>query len=173
MMEIYFSSVSPTPLGTVWLAMNQQGLVAVDFGVEEEAFLKRLVERFGGMPQRDDQRLADALAQMKEYLAGERLSFDLPIDWSVLTPFQQKVLRATCAIPRGEVRTYGEIAALVGNPRAARAVGRAEATNPMPLVIPCHRVVGADGALHGYGGHGGLRTKAWLLELEGYPQTSA
>ncbi len=89
------------------------------------------------------------------------------IDWSVLTPFQQKVLQATLAIPYGQTRTYAEIAQQVGKPRAARAVGRAEATNPMPVVIPCHRVIGSDGKLHGYGAGEGLPTKAWLLELEG------
>ena len=90
----------------------------------------------------------------------------MSIDWSVLTPFQERALRATYDIPYGRVKTYGEIAQLLGNPRAARAVGRAEATNPMPLVIPCHRVIGSDGGLHGYGAGEGLATKAWLLELE-------
>ena len=111
--------------------------------------------------------LAKSLAQMVEYLDGARRDFDLQIDWSVLTPFQQSVLQATFAIPYGQTRTYAQIAQQVGNPRAARAVGRAEATNPMPVVIPCHRVVGTDGKLHGYGAGDGLKTKAWLLEMEG------
>jgi methylated-DNA-[protein]-cysteine S-methyltransferase len=89
------------------------------------------------------------------------------VDWSLLRPFQQSVLRATYAIPFGETRTYKEIAEQVGHPNAARAVGRAEATNPMPLVLPCHRVIGMDGKLHGYGMAEGLITKAWLLKLEG------
>jgi methylated-DNA-[protein]-cysteine S-methyltransferase len=77
------------------------------------------------------------------------------------------VLKLVYAIPRGETRTYSEIAHQLRRPRAARAVGRANATNPMPIVIPCHRVIGTDGKLHGYGGGEGLKTKAWLLQLEG------
>jgi len=85
----------------------------------------------------------------------------------VLRQFQQLVLHATFEIPYGETRTYKEIAGHIGRPRAARAVGRAEATNPMPLILPCHRVIGMDGKLHGYGMAEGLKTKAWLLKLEG------
>ena len=89
------------------------------------------------------------------------------MDWSALgSDFQRSALRAVAAIPYGETRTYGEIAAQIGRPQAPRAVGRANATNPMPLVIPCHRVIGTDGKLHGYGGRGGLKTKQWLLDLE-------
>jgi methylated-DNA-[protein]-cysteine S-methyltransferase len=116
--------------------------------------------------QVDQTKTTDEVQQISEYLLGERETFDLLIDWSGLTPFQEKALRATFDIPYGEVKTYGEIASQLGNPRAARAVGRAEATNPMPLVIPCHRVIGADGGLHGYGAGQGLETKAWLLKLE-------
>jgi methylated-DNA-[protein]-cysteine S-methyltransferase len=91
------------------------------------------------------------------------------IDWGGLnlTEFQEEVLRATLAIPYGETRSYGEIAGLVGSPRAARAVGQAEARNPMPLIIPCHRVIGSDGGMVGYGGPDGVDVKAWLLALEG------
>jgi O-6-methylguanine DNA methyltransferase len=83
-----------------------------------------------------------------------------------MTPFQRQARRAVAAIPYGQTRAYSQIAAHLGNANAARAVGRANATNPIPLVIPCHRVVGADGSLCGYGGAGGLRTKRWLLDLE-------
>jgi methylated-DNA-[protein]-cysteine S-methyltransferase len=85
----------------------------------------------------------------------------------LLRPFQREVLQITFEIPYGETRTYSDIAHQMGRERAARAVGRAEATNPMPLVVPCHRVIGSDGKLHGYGGGEGLKTKEWLLKMEG------
>jgi len=83
-----------------------------------------------------------------------------------MTPFQLQVLHLTLDIPYGHTSTYKELAKRLGNQFAARAVGRVEATNPIPLVIPCHRVLGSDGSLHGYGGPGGIKLKAWLLELE-------
>ncbi len=83
-----------------------------------------------------------------------------------MTPFQLQVLHLTTHIPYGQTSTYKDIAIQVGKPNAARAVGRVEATNPIPLVIPCHRVLGSDGSLHGYGGPGGIKLKAWLLQLE-------
>ncbi|MCD6400906.1 MAG: methylated-DNA--[protein]-cysteine S-methyltransferase [Anaerolineales bacterium] len=165
-MKIYIGEVSPTKLGAVWVALNERGLIAVEISTTENAFCKILDHRFRTQTGLDKMRTAEAIRQVHEYLDGKRERFDLAIDWSVLTSFQAKALKATCAIPYGETRTYGEIAAQVGNPHAARAVGRAEATNPMPLVIPCHRVIGADGGLRGYSGSGGLQTKAWLLRLE-------
>ena len=105
--------------------------------------------------------------QIKEYLTGKRRKFELTIDWLVLaSDFQRDALKAVFSIPYGQTRTYAGIAAQIGHPQAFRAVGRANATNPMPLVIPCHRVIGTDGKLHGYGGKGGLKTKEWLLKME-------
>lgn len=112
------------------------------------------------------EKLADEIRQLGEYAAGRLNRFSIRIDWSVLRPFQQRVLQLTCDIPYGETRTYKELAMLLGNPQAARAVGRAQATNPMPIVIPCHRVVGSDGKLHGYGAGQGLGTKETLLKME-------
>ncbi len=164
---IYIAEVSPTPLGPIWVAVNEGGLVAVHTHADEAAFRAELEGRYRAAIVYDEVRTREAREQIHAYLVGERQQFELPINWSVMTPFQKKALQATYAIPRGETRTYGQIAAATGNPRAARAVGRAEATNPMPIVIPCHRVIGSDGRLHGYGGRGGLDTKAWLLRLEG------
>jgi methylated-DNA-[protein]-cysteine S-methyltransferase len=164
---IYIGQVAPNPLGVIFVAMNERGLIAVSIGGNNITFTQELEKRHNATVIYDEERTAEPRQQIKEYLAGWRQEFDLPIDWSVMTPFQEKVLRVTYAIPRGQTLTYGEIAAQVGSPRGARAVGRAEATNPIPLVVPCHRVIGADGGLHGYGGAGGLETKAWLLELEG------
>ena len=163
---VYIGEISSTPLGPIWLAISERGLVAIEVSPNKDTLIS-LLNRFDFLQVLvDETKTAAAAHQISQYLQGERETFDLPIDWSVLTPFQEQALRATCAIPYGEVMTYGEIAQRLGNPRAARAVGRAEATNPIPLVIPCHRVIGADGGLHGYGAGAGLETKAWLLDLE-------
>lgn len=157
----------PSAIGEIWLAVSERGLAAVEIGGERDSFVRK-VQRLGfAEVVFDPPRTVEAARQIGEYLAGKRQTFDLPIDWSVMPAFQQQALRATFAIPFGQTATYGEIARQIGKPGAARAVGRAEATNPMPLVIPCHRVIGADGGLHGYGAPGGLETKAWLLRLEG------
>ena len=164
---IYVGKESDTPVGPVWVALSQHGLVAVELSDEPEYLIKLLPKlRYQQVVSGTKQTRA-ALNQIREYLKGNRREFDLAIDWSGMTPFQEKALRATYEIPYGEVTTYGEIASQLGNPNGARAVGRAEATNPMPLVIPCHRVLGADGGLHGYGAGKGVETKAWLLQLEG------
>ena len=163
---VYIGEINSTPLGPIWVAVSGRGLVGVEVS-PDQGVLVALLKRFGFQQVLvDEAKTAAATHQIGQYLQGERKTFDLLIDWSILTSFQEQALRATFAIPYGEVMTYGEIAHQLGNPRAARAVGRAEATNPMPLVIPCHRVIGADGGLHGYGAGAGLETKAWLLELE-------
>ena len=107
-----------------------------------------------------------AINQVEEYFAGKRQSFTLPIDWQQFTDFQIDVYRAVISVPFGQTRTYGQIAAQIGRPKAARAVGAANAANPLPIIIPCHRLVGKDGTLRGYGGKGGIKTKQWLLDLE-------
>ena len=164
---IFVGKETDTPVGPVWVALSERGLVAVELSNEPE-YLIRLLPKLGYQQVvSDPKKTGAALKHIREYLNGDRREFEIPIDWSGLTPFQEKALRATYEIPYGQVTTYGEIASLLGNPKGARAVGRAEATNPMPLVIPCHRVLGADGGLHGYGAGEGIETKAWLLELEG------
>lgn len=165
--KIYIGQTDSTPLGQIWIAISERGLIAISIAENQQTFTDRVVAKFGVEPASDEGQTKFATRQIQEYLAGSRQHFDLLIDWSVMSPFQEKVLHATYEIPRGETRTYGEIAAIVGRPRAAQAVGRAQATNPIPIVIPCHRVLAADGSLHGYSAHGGLDTKAWLLQLEG------
>jgi methylated-DNA-[protein]-cysteine S-methyltransferase len=108
-----------------------------------------------------------AIDQLREYFTGNRRQFDLPIDWSQMIGFQHDVLKLTFEIPYGQTRTYGDIARKLGNPTGARAVGAAVGSNPIPIFIPCHRVVGSNGSLHGYSAPGGIETKAWLLQLEG------
>ena len=121
--------------------------------------------RFGAQGARDASALLDAAeAQLHEYFARTRRTFDLPLDPRG-TAFELRVWAALCTIPYGETRSYGTIAAAIGSPRAARAVGMANHRNPLPILIPCHRVIGADGSLTGYAG--GLETKRRLLALEG------
>src|SRR5690606_3018697 len=108
-----------------------------------------------------------ALAELDAYLRGELREFTTPIDWSILRPFQRRALERVAAVPYGRTTSYGAIAEQLGNPGAVRAVGQANANNPIPIIIPCHRILGADGKLHGYGARGGIETKAWLLQLEG------
>lgn len=162
-----FTGSGPTPLGIFWVALSENGLAAVEWEYSKADFDRYLTKRLRRSVISDPARVAPALRELDEYLRGDRGAFSIPIDWTLLRPFQREVLKLVYAIPRGETRTYGEIAHQMGRPRAARAVGRANATNPMPIVIPCHRVIGADGKLHGYGGGEGLKTKAWLLKLEG------
>ena len=112
--------------------------------------------------------LRSILEQLLGYFAGQKIEFSVPLDWSSFSSFQRQVFQYTCTITYGQVQTYGQIAADLGKPGAARAVGAALASNPIPILIPCHRVIGADGSLHGYSAPGGLQTKAWLLALEGH-----
>jgi len=164
---LYTGILRNSPLGDIWLAVSEQGLAAVEWSQDEADFGAYLTKRFKRPVESGPEKVESAHHQLDEYLRGARKEFTLPIDWSLLRPFQQNVLQIVYAIPYGQTSTYGEIAHEIGNPHAARAVGRANATNPMPLVIPCHRVIGTDGKLHGYGGGDGLPTKEWLLQLEG------
>jgi methylated-DNA-[protein]-cysteine S-methyltransferase len=113
---------------------------------------------------RDDAWFKDVAAQLDAYFAGELSSFDLEMNL-LGTPFQRSVWRELCEIPYGETISYGELAHRLGNPNASRAVGLANGRNPIAIIVPCHRVIGANGSLTGYGG--GLERKTWLLELEG------
>jgi methylated-DNA-[protein]-cysteine S-methyltransferase len=164
---LYTGILQNSPLGDLWVAVTDQGLGAIEWSQDEAEFGAYLTKRFKRPVQPNLEKVTSSLRQLDEYLRGARKAFDLPVDWSLLRPFQRKVLQIVFAIPYGQTRTYGDIAGEIGNPRAARAVGRANATNPMPLVIPCHRVIGSDGKLHGYGGGEGLPTKEWLLKMEG------
>jgi methylated-DNA-[protein]-cysteine S-methyltransferase len=162
---LWIDCLPVSPLGPISAAVSSQGLVRVEFC--DQAELENELAAFARRGPSAPDFLAKAITQIGEYLNGRRKKFDLPIDWRVLPKFHARSLRLVQAIPCGEVRTYGEIARTLGQPGAAIAVGSANAANPIPLVLPCHRLVGSDRRLHGYGGPGGLATKAWLLRLEG------
>ncbi|MFF2654469.1 methylated-DNA--[protein]-cysteine S-methyltransferase [Streptomyces sp. NPDC058045] len=164
-------TVLDTPIGPLLLAATGTGLVQVAFHAEEpirRAAVERLGERLGTEPVRDPgtEPLAGAIRQTEEYLAGRRREFELPLDWSLTTGFNRRVLQElSTGVPFGTLVGYGELAARVGQPEAAQAVGAAMGANPLPVVVPCHRVVESGGGMGGFGG--GLETKRRLLALEG------
>lgn len=163
---LYTGELNGTPLGDLRLAASDFGLVAVEWADSQPEFDAYLA-RHKRPVQPDAKRIKPYARELSEYLNGKRTAFTIPIDWTFFTPFQREALQAVYRIPYGETRTYAHIAREINRPNAYRAVGRANAMNPMPLVIPCHRVIGADGKLHGYGGGEGLKTKEWLLKMEG------
>ncbi len=144
-----------SPIGPLLVTASERGICRVEFAGTAET-----------SPDADrDPVLGAAREQIAEYFAGKRTRFDLPIDLTALGPFQREVLEQTGCIGFGAVATYGSLARTLGRPRAARAVGGALNRNPVPILIPCHRVVGASGSLVGYAG--GLDAKRYLLTLEG------
>jgi len=163
---IYTGALNDTPLGDFRLAASDFGLVAVEWASAQREFDSYLA-RLKRPIQPNQKKIAPYAKELGEYLTGKRTAFTIPIDWTLFTPFQREALQAVFRIPYGETRTYIEIAREIDRPHAYRAVGSANAMNPMPLVIPCHRVIGTDGKLHGYGGGDGLPTKEWLLKMEG------
>ena len=164
---VYYGYAPRTRVGPLFVAVNDRGVVALDFGLSEQAFVARVTQRVKATLIRSDDAAAEALRQVQEYLGGKRTRFDLRLDMSTMSEFQRRVLNIALKIPRGKVLTYGDVAKAIGKPQSSRAVGQALGHNPVPIVIPCHRVLGSDGSLHGYSGGGGIQTKAWLLRLEG------
>lgn len=156
----YFTDVM-TPLGRVFVAWTGRGICRVEARSSEEEFLEELGEP---EPRRDDTRRPELAALFERFFRGEPVQ--APWDLSTLTAFERAVLEEVARIPRGEVRTYAEVARAVGRPRAARAVGNALAKNPVPFLIPCHRVVRAGGDIGHYSG-GGSEVKRRLLAAEG------
>lgn len=154
-----------TPVGNLLLAATGSGLVRVAFGSESvDSVLTQLAERISPRVLHAPRRLDCAARQLEEYFAGRRQRFELELDLSLATGFRRHVLARLREVGYATTVSYAELAQASGRPRAARAVGSACATNPVPLVVPCHRVLRSDGSLGGYGG--GLATKRLLLELE-------
>jgi methylated-DNA-[protein]-cysteine S-methyltransferase len=157
--------VVDSPVGPLLLAATERGLCRLGFDPDPEAEVERLARGHGVRVLRVPKRLDAPRRQLEEYFDGGREDFDLPTDLTGVAPFQTHVLLELARVPYGTVTTYGELARTIGKPRAARAVGGALNRNPVPIVLPCHRVVGSTGSLVGYGG--GLERKRALLELEG------
>jgi len=151
------------PFGPVYLASTARGLCRVGFRTNEDKFAEQLFDR-GLLPEHDERRIRRERAELSEYLAGRRKRFGLPIDFRLVTPFQRKVLSATARIPFGHYVSYGDIARRIGQPEARRAVGGALGKNPVAIVVPCHRVIAADGSIGGY--TGGLDIKRALFRIE-------
>jgi methylated-DNA-[protein]-cysteine S-methyltransferase len=163
-----FYAVLDSPVGALVAASTPRGLARLAYedhngGVDPvlESLAARLSPRILHAPA----RLDDVRRELDEYFEGRRTAFDLALDWALVGDFGRRVLGACAAVPFGRLATYGEIAAQAGNPAAARAAGRALGANPIPIVVPCHRVVGTSGRLTGY--TGGLHRKEALLRLEG------
>lgn len=154
------------PVGKLLLAATRRGLVKVSFDIEDpDATLASLARDVSPRILERPARLDDARRELDEYFAGRRRRFDLQLDWRLAGGFRRRVLRATARIPFGGTATYGEVAAAAGSPRAHRAAGTALGANPLPIVVPCHRVLRTGGSLGGYGG--GLEMKETLLRIEG------
>lgn len=155
-----------SPFGTLLLATTRRGLVRVAFPEEDVAsVLERLARRISPRIVEASAPLDSARRELEEYFSGRRHSFELPLDWTLIGSFGRRVLQVTSEIPYGGVLSYGEVAADAGSPHGSRAAGNALGSNPIPIVIPCHRVLRTGGALGGYGG--GVERKRYLLELEG------
>ena len=155
----------PSPLGTIAIAATAKGLTGLWF-TENQRYLPPGLTGPAAWPEEPDHPvLKQARQQLGQYFAGQRSHFDVPLDLSCGTAFQQSVWQALLAIAQGEVVSYGEVGRRIGNPAAVRAVGGAVGRNPVSIIVPCHRVMGANGALTGYGG--GLARKTALLRLEG------
>jgi methylated-DNA-[protein]-cysteine S-methyltransferase len=165
-----------SPIGELILAATPEGLREIEFGshVSESDFVARQRER-GAEPIRLE-RIEDAApevqvilrrtaSELNEYFGGRRARFDVPLDWSGMAPFQRAVLEATATVPFGHVETYAGIARKIGKPAATRAVGNALGRNPIPVIVPCHRVIRSDATIGGY--TGGLGIKHRLLAIEG------
>ena len=163
-LDVAYTTID-SPVGSLLLAATPAGLVRVAYEVEvHDRVLDSLAQRLSPRVLRAPGRLDAAARQLDEYFGGRRQAFDLPLDLSLSRSFRQLVQRHLPEIGYGQTRTYGQVAELVGKPKAVRAVGTACASNPLPVVLPCHRVVRADGSPGGY--IGGPAAKTTLLNLE-------
>jgi len=165
LLDVAYTEID-TPVGRILLAGTRRGLVKVAFPNQPaDEVLEQLVQSVSPRVLESPARLDEARRELDRYFEGGLHDFDLPLDWQLTHGFYRKVLRATAHIPYGQTRSYKQMATKAGSPRAVRATGSALGSNPLPIIVPCHRVLRTGGALGGYGG--GLETKQALLELEG------
>ena len=156
--------VADTQIGPLLLAVTERGLCRISFDPEPERETETLARTFGVRVLRAPREVDPVRRELEEYFEGNRRDFDLPLDLRGREGFSRDILERLAKVPYGEVTTYKTLAVAAGNPRAARAVGTIMNRNPIPIVLPCHRVVGSNGSLVGYGG--GLERKRLLLDLE-------
>jgi methylated-DNA-[protein]-cysteine S-methyltransferase len=156
--------VAETPIGPLLLAVTERGLCRISFDPEPDRETETLARTFGVRVLRVPREVDPVRRELDEYFEGRRRGFDLPLDLRGREGFSRDILERLAKVPYGEVTTYKSLAVEAGNPRAARAVGTIMNRNPIPIVLPCHRVVGSNGSLVGYGG--GLERKRLLLDLE-------
>jgi methylated-DNA-[protein]-cysteine S-methyltransferase len=165
LVDVAYASMD-SPVGELLVAVTPRGVVRVSYASETaDEVLAELAERVSPRVLRLPWRTDKARRELDEYFAGSRQQFDITVDWSLVRGFAQGVLRATARVPFGQVTTYRQMAEAAGSPRASRAAGNALGSNPIPIVVPCHRVLHAGGGLGGYAG--GLERKRYLLTLEG------
>lgn len=165
LLDVAYRTVD-SPIGMLLLAATPAGLVRIAFETEGfDAVVQQLADRLSPRILEAPARLDDAAQQLAQYFSGERHVFDLPLDHALSAGFRKTVHTWLPRISYGRTATYQEVAVAVGNPKAVRAVGTACATNPIPVVVPCHRVLRSDGSLGGY--LGGVQAKSLLLDLEG------
>lgn len=164
MVDVAVTSMD-TPIGKLLLLATPRGLVRIAFEEEDrDDVLTEVSEHLSPRILEMQSRLDPARRELEQYFEGRLRDFEVPVDWTLVGEFARRVLRRTARIPYGSVASYGEVAAEIGTPRGARAVGNALGSNPIPVVVPCHRVVRTGGSLGGYGG--GVSRKRWLLDLE-------
>lgn len=164
LVDVAYATVE-SPVGPLLVAATPRGLVRVAFEHDRpDAVIEELSRLISSRALRAPQRLDEVRRELDQYFEGKRRRFDFPLDWMLSRGFTRKVLRATARVPYGKVATYRDVAGRAGNPRAVRAAGNAVGSNPIPIVVPCHRVIRSNGGLGGYGG--GLDRKKFLLDLE-------
>jgi len=157
--------VVDSPLGPLWIAVGPKGVLAIHYGAEpSQPELVRVVRTYGPGLLPDIKRTDVVARELDQYFSGKRKKFDVAVDMSTLTDFQRRILSATARVGFGDVSTYARVAAKAGSEKAARAAGQALGSNPIPIVVPCHRILASDGSLGGYAG--GLEAKRRLLKLE-------